>query len=482
MFASALLTGGVGPWLPFQMLCAAWVGFFAGCLPPARGRARARAARGVRRGRRPRLRPRDGHVVLAVRDVGDRSCTSSRARRSPRTCGGSGRSTSRARSASTSRVPSATRCSSSSRAGPCSPRCGGPRVARRWARPSASRPIRRVARAKWARHDACMSEAQTVGAVAADAVHGRSSAGGRSRMNSEQATVVLVHGAWHGAWCWDAVRSRLDAAGVPNVAVDNPSVARASASLHDDADNVRRVLDEIGGPVVLVGHSYGGAVITDAGSHDAVRRLVYVTAFVVDDGESVMQNDLTGGEDTTLLEALQMDGDIVRVDPAAPRRGLLPRLRTGGRGRRGGAAEATVARRVGRRSPLDRLARQARDLRAVHRRPRPPGCAPAIERGAHRRRDRRARDESLALLVAARRARRDPGAVRRGLTARSAADRGTVGLTRRTLDVGYVRRSELTYTSSRFCVRSLLGNGADEVRERPCAEDGSDCRFRRGPQ
>ena len=39
MFGSALLTGGVGPWLPFQMLCAAWVGFFAGCLPPAKGRA-----------------------------------------------------------------------------------------------------------------------------------------------------------------------------------------------------------------------------------------------------------------------------------------------------------------------------------------------------------------------------------------------------------------------------------------------------------
>jgi energy-coupling factor transport system substrate-specific component len=38
LFASALLTGGVGPWLPFEMLCAAWVGFFAGCLPPARGR------------------------------------------------------------------------------------------------------------------------------------------------------------------------------------------------------------------------------------------------------------------------------------------------------------------------------------------------------------------------------------------------------------------------------------------------------------
>jgi pimeloyl-ACP methyl ester carboxylesterase len=134
---------------------------------------------------------------------------------------------------------------------------------------------------------------------------------------AEQATVVLVHGAWHGSWCWDPVVRRLDAAGVPVATVDNPSVASANASLHDDGDNVRRVLDSIEGPVVLVGHSYGGAVITDAGSHDAVRQLVYLTAFVIDEGESVTQNDLSGGEEGNLGEALRIDdaGETATFDP-----------------------------------------------------------------------------------------------------------------------------------------------------------------------
>ena len=66
------------------------------------------------------------------------------------------------------------------------------------------------------------------------------------------ATVVLVHGAWHGAWCWDLVVRRLDDAGVANVVVDNPSVMLLKSSLHDDADNVLQTLDEIEGPVVLV--------------------------------------------------------------------------------------------------------------------------------------------------------------------------------------------------------------------------------------
>ena len=87
------------------------------------------------------------------------------------------------------------------------------------------------------------------------------------------ATVVLVHGAWHGAWCWDLVVRRLDDAGVANVVVDNPSVMLLKSSLHDDADNVLQTLDEIDGPVVLVGHSYGGAVVTDAGVHPGVEHL-----------------------------------------------------------------------------------------------------------------------------------------------------------------------------------------------------------------
>jgi pimeloyl-ACP methyl ester carboxylesterase len=134
-------------------------------------------------------------------------------------------------------------------------------------------------------------------------------------MGTQTSTVVLVHGAWHGAWCWDMVARRLDAAGVPGVAVDNPSVARPPATMHDDADNVRRVLDEIDGPVVLLGHSYGGSVITDAGTHDAVRQLVYLTAFALDKGESPAENELTGGEGSALDGALQFDDDMVTVDP-----------------------------------------------------------------------------------------------------------------------------------------------------------------------
>ena len=132
------------------------------------------------------------------------------------------------------------------------------------------------------------------------------------------ATVVLVHGAWHGAWCWDLVVRRLDDAGVPNIAVDNPSTMLKS-SLHDDADNVRFVLDEIDGPVVLAGHSYGGAVITDAGGHDAVEHLVYLTAFALDAGESCMENALLGEVGLDLLSAFKIDDGVISLDPDGAR-------------------------------------------------------------------------------------------------------------------------------------------------------------------
>lgn len=59
--------------------------------------------------------------------------------------------------------------------------------------------------------------------------------------------------------------------------------------LHGDADRVREILDSIGGPAVLVGHSYGGAVITEAGDHPAVKHLVYLCALVLDAGETCAQ-------------------------------------------------------------------------------------------------------------------------------------------------------------------------------------------------
>ena len=103
------------------------------------------------------------------------------------------------------------------------------------------------------------------------------------------ATAVLVHGAWHGAWCFDRVMPLLAAANVPAVAIDLPGHGAdrgAFADLHGDAARVLAVLDAIADDVVLLGHSYGGAVITEAGTHPAVRHLVYLCALALDDGES----------------------------------------------------------------------------------------------------------------------------------------------------------------------------------------------------
>lgn len=96
-----------------------------------------------------------------------------------------------------------------------------------------------------------------------------------------RAGLTLVHGMWHGPAAWAAVRRLLDRAEVPTSAVELPLT-----SLAEDAAAVRRLLD-VSGPTVLVGHSYGGAVITAVGTHPAVRRLVYLAAFALDEGESV---------------------------------------------------------------------------------------------------------------------------------------------------------------------------------------------------
>ena len=109
-------------------------------------------------------------------------------------------------------------------------------------------------------------------------------------------TVVLVHGAWHGAWCWEQVLPLLDAAAVPVIAVDLPTVSHPNATMHDDADYVRGALDAITGDVLLVGHSYGGVVITEAGVHPNVKHLVYLAAFALEVGESAQQNAVEGGE------------------------------------------------------------------------------------------------------------------------------------------------------------------------------------------
>jgi pimeloyl-ACP methyl ester carboxylesterase len=106
----------------------------------------------------------------------------------------------------------------------------------------------------------------------------------RPRTARVKPTVVLVHGAWADASSWDGVIRRLQADGYAVVAPANPL-----RSLTGDAAYISTVLKSIKGPIVLVGHSYGGAVITDAATGNPnVKALVYVDAFVPDQGESVL--------------------------------------------------------------------------------------------------------------------------------------------------------------------------------------------------
>src|SRR5258706_1332982 len=94
--------------------------------------------------------------------------------------------------------------------------------------------------------------------------------------------VVLVHGGFVDGSGWEAVYKILKRNGYTVVIVQNPTT-----SLADDVATTRRVVDAQSGPVILVGHSYGGAVITEAGRDPKVVGLVYVAAFAPDAGESV---------------------------------------------------------------------------------------------------------------------------------------------------------------------------------------------------
>jgi pimeloyl-ACP methyl ester carboxylesterase len=101
-------------------------------------------------------------------------------------------------------------------------------------------------------------------------------------------TIVLVHGGFVDGSGWRPVYDLLTRDGYLVAVVQNPTL-----SLAGDAAATRLILDAQNGPVVLVGHSYGGAVISEAGTHDKVEALVYIAAFAPDKDESV--NTLLGG-------------------------------------------------------------------------------------------------------------------------------------------------------------------------------------------
>jgi len=105
-----------------------------------------------------------------------------------------------------------------------------------------------------------------------------------SRTNGSEAirNVVLVHGGFVDGSGWQGVYKALKKDGYTVAVVQNPTITHA-----DDVEVTKRAIASQGGPVILVGHSYGGVVITEAGNDPSVAGLVYITAFAPDKGESV---------------------------------------------------------------------------------------------------------------------------------------------------------------------------------------------------
>ena len=125
-------------------------------------------------------------------------------------------------------------------------------------------------------------------------------------MSTAGKAVVLVHGGFVDGSGWQGVYDLLERDGYDVTVVQNPTL-----SLAGDAAATRLILDEQTEPVILVGHSYGGAVISEAGTHDKVAALVYITAFVPDAGESV----------SALISGFPADGPQPPILP--PRDGFL---------------------------------------------------------------------------------------------------------------------------------------------------------------
>jgi len=132
-----------------------------------------------------------------------------------------------------------------------------------------------------------------------------SAAAGPSTAASKDAqpkpTIVLVHGAWADASSWNDVTKKLQGDGYPVIAPANPL-----RSLSGDSAYIASVLAQTPGPLVVVGHSYGGAVITNAAAGNPnVKALVYIDAFIPDIGENILQ---LGGAGSLIPQSIEFKG------------------------------------------------------------------------------------------------------------------------------------------------------------------------------
>jgi hypothetical protein len=128
----------------------------------------------------------------------------------------------------------------------------------------------------------------------------------------DRGNLLLVHGAWHGAWCWDLLIPELRSRGWAPTAIDLPGTG-----VHADAKAVRDALEDIDGPVTVLAHSYGGVPVAEvAASVHSVTGLIYLAAHVLEPGESVVS--VLGGpwypEGTRLLDVPEPARELLFAD------------------------------------------------------------------------------------------------------------------------------------------------------------------------
>ena len=127
-------------------------------------------------------------------------------------------------------------------------------------------------------------------------------------------SVLLVHGAWHGSWCWDLIVPRLEVLGINVVTIDLPF-----NGFDNDVLAVSELIDSIEDDLIVLGHSYGGMVISEATQAKAnVKQLIYLSAILLKEGENVNGDEEKSRPSKIRIEVDEDLNSIVKKDAIIP--------------------------------------------------------------------------------------------------------------------------------------------------------------------